>query len=107
MPGPLVNRGRIAMRRPGQCRKEMIFSQLELRRRRPKQWRGFRYSRHGRRLVAGVNARLQLTNPVIGCRKGKLGILQTLLEAGVVERRVIEGTEVRRQPTQHPDEPEL
>src|ERR1700733_1457049 len=104
---PLVTRGRIAMRRPGQGRIEVIFSQLELGWNRPKQWRRFRYSCHGRSIVAGVNTRLQPTNPVIRRRSGQLGILQTLLEARGVKLRVIEGIEVRRHPTQHPDKPEL
>ena len=40
MPGPLLGRGRIATRSASKCPVEMVFSQLELSRRRPKQGRG-------------------------------------------------------------------
>src|SRR3977135_476214 len=92
MLGPLVGRGHIATPGSRKRRVEMVLSHLELRRRRPEHRRSFRCSRNSRRVVAGVNARLQLANPVIGRANGQLGFaLQTLLEAALVELRAIEG----------------
>src|SRR6202790_5652965 len=108
MLAPLLGRGNLAIRRSRKRRVEMVFSQLELRRRRPKHRRSFRCSRNSRRAVAGVNARLQLANPIPRRGKGQLGFaLQTLLEAALVELRAIEGCKGRPQATEHADEPEL
>src|ERR1700737_4859560 len=108
MLAPLLGRGNLAIRRSRRRRVEMVFSQLELRRRRPKHRRSFRCSRNSRRAVAGVNARLQLANPIPRRGKGQLGFaLQTLLEAALVELRAIEGCKGRPQSTEYPDEPEL
>src|SRR5882672_7099627 len=102
---PLLGRGRIAARRPTKCAVEMVFRQLYLCRHGPKQRRGFRCSRDSRCAVAGVNARLQLANPIAGRGNSQTGtILQMLLEAGLVELRIIEGVEVRCKSTEHPDE---
>src|SRR5882757_4096325 len=103
--GPLLGRGRIATRRPTKRSIEMVFRQLYLCRYSPKQRRGFRCSSHGRCAVAGVNAGLQLANPIAGCSNSKTGIvIQMLLEAALVELRIIEGVEVRCKSTEHPDE---
>ena len=108
MLGPLLGRGRIAARRPGKCPIEMVFGQLELGRHRPKQRRRFRCGRDGRCVVAGIDAGLQLADPIPRRGDGQPGIaLQMLLEAALVELRIIEGAKVRRQPAQRPDEPEL
>src|SRR6202045_3247552 len=105
---PLVGRGHIATRRSRKRRIEMVLSQLELRRRRPKHRCSFRCSRNSRRKVAGVNARLQLANPIPRRGKGQLGFaLQALLEAALVELRAIEGCKNRPQSTEHTDQPEL
>src|ERR1700726_3412280 len=108
MLGPLVGRGHIATRRSHKRRVEMVLSQLELRRGRPKHRRSFRCSRNSRRIVASINARLQLANPIPRRGNGQLGFaLQTLLEAALVELRAIEGCKGRLLSTEHPDEPEL
>src|SRR6266446_10497539 len=108
MLGPLLGRGKLATRRSRKRRVKMVLSQLELRRRRPKHRSSFRCSRNSRRVVAGVNARLQLANPIPRRGKGQLGFaLQTLLEAALVELRAIEGCKGRPQSTEHADEPEL
>src|SRR4029077_7670053 len=108
MLGPLVGRGNIATRRSRKRRVEMVLSQLELRRRRPKHRFSFRCSRNGRRVVAGVKARLQLANPIKGRGNGQLGLaLQGLLTAALVELPVIEGGKGRLQPTEHADESKL
>src|SRR6266571_3447956 len=101
---PLLGRSHIAKRRSRKRRVEMVLGQLELRRRRPKH----RCSFNSRRVVAGVKARLQLANPIIGRGNGQLGFaLQALLEAALVELRAIEGGKGRPQSTEHADEPEL
>ena len=106
--GPLLGRGHIAMCRPSKCSVEMVFGQLKLSRRRPKQRRSFRCGSDGRCVVAGVDACLQLANPVPARANGQLGIaLQMLLETALVKLRIIEGGKVRRQSAKHPDEPEL
>src|SRR3977135_4587544 len=108
MLGPLVGRGHIATPGSRKRRVEMVLSHLELRRRRPKYRCSFRCSRNSRRVVAGVNACLQLANPIPRRGKGQLGFaLQTLLEAALVELRAIEGCKDRPQSTEHADEPEL
>src|ERR1700682_3936202 len=108
MLGPLLGRGNVAIRRSRKRRVEMVLSQLELRRRRPKHRCSFRCSPHSRRVVAGVNARLQLANPIPRRGKGQLGLaLQTLLEAALVELRAIEGCKGLLLSTEHADEPEL
>src|ERR1700686_2695345 len=108
MLGPLLGRRHIATRRSRKRRVKMVLSQLELRRRRPKHRSSFRCSRNSRRVVAGVNARLQLANPIPRRGKGQLRFaLQTLLEAALVELRAIEGCKGRPQSTEHADEPEL
>src|SRR5258705_1991093 len=100
---PLLGRGHIATRRSRKRSVEMVLSQLELCRRRPKHRCSFRCSRNSRRVVASVNAGLQLANPIIGRGNGQLGFaLQALLQAALVELRVIEGGS-----TEHADEPEL
>src|ERR1700681_2348000 len=105
MLGPLVRRGRIAARRSTKCPVEMVFRQLYLCRNGPKQRCGFRCSRNGRCAVAGVNARLQLANPIAGRGDSQTGIIvQMLLEAALVELRIIEGVEVRCKSTERPDE---
>src|ERR1700691_4104849 len=86
----------------------MVLSNLELRRRRPKHRCSFRCSRNSRRKVTGVNARLQLANPVPRRGNGQLGFaLEVLLEAALVELRAIEGFKDRPQTTKHSDQPEL
>src|SRR6266478_954513 len=105
MLGPLLGRGRIATRRPAKCRVEMVFRQLYLRRHGPKQRRGLRCSRDGGCAVAGVNARLQFADPIAGRGDYQTGItIQMLLEAALVELRVIEGGEVRCQSTECADQ---
>src|SRR5258706_6001915 len=108
MLGPLLGRRHIATRRSRKRRVKMVLSQLELRRRRPKHGCSFRCSRNRRRVVAGVNARLQFANPIPRRGKSQLGFaLQALLEAALVELRAIEGCKGRPQSTEHADEPEL
>src|ERR1700730_7028830 len=108
MLGPFLGRGHSAMRRSRKRRIEMVLSNLELRRRRPKHRCSFRCSRNSRRVVAGVNARLQLANPIPRRGKGQLGFaLEALLEAALVELRAIEGCKDRPQSTEHTDQPEL
>src|SRR5260370_35469402 len=108
MLGSLLGRGDIAIRRSRKRSIEMVLSNLELRRRRPKPRCRLRCSRNRRRKVAGVDARLQLANPIPRGGKGQLGLaLQTLLEAALVELRAIEGCKGRPQSTEHADEPEL
>src|SRR6202049_744213 len=105
MLGPIYGRGRIATRRPTKCPVEMVFRQLYLCRHGPKQRRGFRRRRDGSCAVAGVNARLQLANPIAGRGDSQTGIaIQVLLEAALVELRIIEGVEVRCKSTERPDE---
>src|SRR5260370_1800600 len=105
MLGPLLGRGRIATRRPAKCRVEMVLRQLYLRRHGPKQRRGSRRSRDGRCAVAGVNACLQFADPIAGRGDYQSGItIQMVLEAALVELRIIEGLEVRCQSTEHPDQ---
>src|ERR1700724_4141653 len=105
MLGPLLGRGRIAARRPTKCPVEMVFRQLYLCRHGPKQRRGFRCSRDSRCAVAGVNARLQLADPIAGRGDSQTGIIiQMLLEAALVELPIIEGVEVRCKSTERPDE---
>src|SRR6202171_2567637 len=102
---PLLGRGRIETRRPTKCPVEMVFRQLYLCRHGPKQRRGFRCSRDSGCAVAGVNARLQLANPIAGRGDSQTGIIiQMLLEAALVELRIIEGVEVRCKSTERPDE---
>src|SRR5258708_4275071 len=108
MLAPLLGRGNLAIRRSRKRRIEMVLSQLELRRRRPKHRCSFRCSRNSRRVVAGVNARLQLANPIPRRGNGQLGFaLQTLLEAALVELRAVEGCKGWPQSTEYADEPEL
>src|ERR1700682_425684 len=108
MLGPLVGRGHIATRRSRKRRVEMVLSQLELRRRRPKHRCSLKCSRNRRRIVACVNARLQFANPIIGRAKGQLGLaLQALLEVALIELRAIKGGEGRPQSTEHADKLEL
>src|ERR1700738_106425 len=108
MLGPLLGRGRIATRCSRKRRVKRVLSQLELRRRRPEHRRSFRCSRNSRRKVAGVNARLQLANPIPRRGKGQLGFaLEALLETSLVELRAIEGCKDRPQSTEHTDQPEL
>src|SRR3984957_2756669 len=108
MPGPLFGRGHLATPRSRKRRVEMVLGQLELRRRRPKKRCSFRCSCNSRRVVAGINARLQLANPIPGRGKRQLGIaLEALLEATFVELCVTEGGKGRRQPSEHADKPEL
>src|SRR5262245_21121604 len=86
----------------------MVFGQVELSRYRPQHRRSFRCSRDSRCLVAGVNARLQLANPIPGRGNSQPGVvLQMLLETALVELRVVEGGKVRRQSAERPDESEL
>src|SRR6202171_5409469 len=108
MLGPLVGRGHVAIRRSRKRRIEMVLSNLELRRRRPKHRCSFRCSRNSRGIVASINARLQLANPIPRRGKGQLGFaLEALLEAALVELRAIEGCKDRPQSTEHTDKPEL
>src|ERR1700722_4856651 len=109
MPEPLFDRGHIATPRLRKRRVEMVLGQLELRRRRPKKRCSFRCSCNSRRVVAGINARLQLANPIPGRRKRQLGIaVEALLEAAaLIELCVTEGGKGRRQSPQHADKPEL
>ena len=59
-------------------------------------------------MVAGKEAGLQLADPVPALRRRQARVaLQTLLEPALVELRVVEGAEVRRQSTKRPDQPEL
>src|SRR5258705_4830387 len=105
MLGSLLGRGNVAIRRSRKRRVEMVLSQLELRRRRPKHRCSFRCSRHSRRVVAGVNARLQLANPIPRRGNGELGFaLQTLLEASLIELRAIQGCKSLPLSTEQPDE---
>src|ERR1700694_5996394 len=102
---PLSGRGRIATRRPTKCPVEMVLRELYLCRHGPKQRCGFRCSRDRICAVAGVNARLQLENPIAGRGDSQTGIIfQMLLEAALVELRIIEGVEVRCKSTERPDE---
>src|ERR1700693_691773 len=108
MLGSLVGRGHITTRRSRKRRIEMVLSNLELRRRRPKHRCSFRCSRNSRRKVASVNARLQLANPIPRRGKGQLGFaLEALLEAALVELRAIDGCKDRPQSTEHTNKPEL
>src|ERR1700674_5533219 len=107
MLGPLLGRRHIATRRSRKRRIKMVLSNLELRRRRPKHRCSFRCSRNSRRKVAGVNARLQLANPIPRRGNSQLGSLEALLEAALVELRAIEGCKDRPQSTEHTDQPEL
>ncbi len=69
----------------------MVFSQLELSGRRPKQRRNFRGSHNRRCPVAGVHARLQLADPVPARTDGQLAIVfQMSLEATLVKLRIVE-----------------
>src|SRR5260221_5160849 len=105
---PLLGRGRIAARRPTKCAVEMVFRQLYLQWHGPKQRRGFRCSRDSRCAVAGVNARLQLANPIAGRGNSQPGVvLQMLLEVALAEFRVVEGVEVRCLSAKQPDQSEL
>src|SRR6266403_280529 len=105
MLGPLLGRGRIETRRPTKCPVEMVFRQLYLCRHGPKQRRGFRCSRDSRCAVAGVNARLQFADPIAGRGDNQTGIaIQMVLEAALVELRIIEGPEVRCQSAERPDQ---
>src|ERR1700680_2139823 len=86
----------------------MVFSKLKFLRRRPKHRRRFRCSRNSRRKVAGVNARLQLANPIPRRGKGQLRFaLEALLEAALVELRAIAGCKDRLKSTEHTEHPEL
>ncbi|MFY0533372.1 hypothetical protein [Nannocystis pusilla] len=59
-------------------------------------------------MVAGEVARLQLVGPIQACGEGQAQItLQMPLESALVELRVVEGAEVRGQPAEGSDEPEL
>src|ERR1700730_4691785 len=108
MLAPLLGRGNLAIRRSRKRRVEMVFSQLELRRRRQEHRCSFRCSRNSRRVVAGVNARLQLANPIPRRGKGQLGFaLEALLKAALVELGAIEGSKDRPLSAEHTDEPEL
>src|SRR5260370_7882951 len=108
MLGSLLGRGDIAIRRSRKRSIEMVLSNLELRRRRPKHRCRLRCSRNSRRKVAGGDARLQLANPIPRGGKGHLGLaLQTLLEAALVELPSIEGCKGRPQSTEHADHPVL
>src|SRR5260370_9655306 len=108
MLGRILGRGNLAIRRSRKRRIEMELSNLELRRRRPKHRCSFRCSRNSRRKVAGVNARLQLANPIPRRGKGQLGFaLEALLEAALVELRPIARWKDRPQSTEHTDKPEL
>src|SRR6266404_855904 len=108
MLGPLLGRCHITTRCSRKRHVEMVLSQLELRRRRPKHRCSFRRSRKGRRVVAGVKARLQLANPIIGRGNGQLGFaLQALLEVALIELRAIKGGEGRPQSTEQADKLEL
>src|SRR5260370_19041079 len=105
MVGPLRGRARIATRRAAKCRVEMVLRQLYLHRHGPKQRRGSRRSRDGRCAIAAVNACLEFADPIAGRRDYQSGItIQMVLEAALVELRIIEGLEVRCQSTEHPDQ---
>src|SRR3981081_1064057 len=105
MLGPLRACSRIATRRSTKRPVELVFRQLYLCRHGPKQRRGFRCSRDRRCAIAGVNARLQLEHPIAGRGASQAWIIfQMLLEAALVELRIIEGVKVRRKSTERPDE---
>src|SRR5260370_7643893 len=105
MLGPLLGRGRIATRRPAKCRVEMVFRQLYLRRHGTMEGERFGRRRGGRWGVGGVKARLQFADPIAGRGDNQTGItIQMLLEAALVELRIIEGGEVRCQSTERPDQ---
>src|SRR5271167_2836645 len=108
MRAPLLGSDPIAGRGASNCPIEVVFSQLKLRRCCPKQWRCFRFRRGGRRVVAQVNARLQLAYPIPARGNSPPRIvLQMLLEAALVELHVIGECEVRRTSTKNPNEPKL
>src|SRR5271166_5866725 len=101
---PLLSRGQVAMRSPGKRPEEMVFRQLKLRWSRPHKRRNFRHSRDCRCVVVGVDAGLQLANPIPACANRQLGIVQeTFLEAAFVEPRVIERSEVGSPSAEHAD----
>ena len=62
-----------------------------------------------RRIVAGIEARLQLADPVpaFGKRQDRGLLCKWLLEPALVELLIVEGAECRRQAAQRPDQPEL
>ena len=108
MLGSLLDRGRIATPRPGKRCIEMVLGMLELGGCRPKQGLNLRCGRRRRGTVSGVDATLQLADPIPARAYGQLRIaLQPSREAVLVEIRVVEAVEVRRQSPQRPDEPEL
>ena len=101
---PLVCRGQVAMRSPSKRPEEMVFRQLKLRRRRPHKRRNFQRSRNCGCVVVCVDAALQLANPIPACANRQLGIVvETLLEAALIEPRFIERSEVRRPSAEHAD----
>src|SRR5207237_8974063 len=87
---------------------EMVLGMLELSGREPEQRLDLRRSHDPRRRIAGVDASLQLANPIPASAYRQLGIaLQPPREAVLVEIRVVEGIEVRRQSPHRPDELKL
>ena len=106
--GPLLGGGLIATRRPRERRVEMVLGMLELSGRGPEQRLDLRRSHDPRRRIAGVDASLQLANPIPTSAYRQLGIaLQPPREDVLVEIRVVEGIEVRRQSPHRPDELKL
>src|SRR5260370_8055830 len=105
MLGAAPGGGRIATRRPAEWRVERVLRKVYLGGEGPKGGRGSRRRRGGRCAVAGVNACLQFADPIAGRGDYQSGIpIQMVLEAALVELRIIEGLEVRCQSTEHPDQ---
>ena len=108
VPGPLVGRCRVVVGRPRERAIEMVLGHLEERRRRPEERPRLRRRLEGGGVVARVEARLQLADPVParGDRQARIA-LEVLLEPALVELGVVEGARIRRQAPERPDEPEL
>src|SRR5882757_29418 len=86
----------------------MVFGHFKERGRRPEKLLRLRCCLDSGSIVVGVDARLQLADPIPAFGKRQTWItLQMIFKLVLVEPFIIEGAEFWRQAAQSPDQPEL
>lgn len=101
-------RCRVVARRPRERTIEMVFGEREEHRRRPEELLRLRPGLEGRGVITRVATRLQLVDPVPARGDREARIAQDApVEPALVEVVIVEGAEIRQEPPERPDEPEL